>query len=141
LEALALAERNAARMGAALVAFRPGDLFDPIAPGERFHLIVSNPPYVPRGELDTLSPEVKREPRLALDGGPDGLLLLRRIALGAPAHLLPGGTLVLEMHERHLDALPSLCLECGFARAEARRDLAGLPRFTVAHMAGGDDPA
>jgi release factor glutamine methyltransferase len=97
---------------------------------------VSNPPYVPRGELDTLPPEVRREPSLALDGGDDGLAITRRIVAGAPARLLPGGTLVLEMHEGHLDALPRICLEAGFARAEARRDLAGLPRYVVAHMAG-----
>jgi release factor glutamine methyltransferase len=140
-DALALARQNAARLGAAGVAFLEGDLYGPVAPGEQFHVIVSNPPYVPRGELDTLPPEVRREPRLALDGGPDGLELLRRIAEGAPARLFPGGALVLEMHESHLDALPAICLECGFARAEARRDLAGLPRFTVAHVAGGAGPA
>ena len=139
--ALALARENGARLGAAGVDFLEGDLYGPVAPGERFHVIVSNPPYVPRGELDTLPPEVRREPRLALDGGPDGLELSRRIAAGAPARLRPGGALVLEMHESHLDALPKLCLECGFARAEARRDLAGLPRFTVAHVAGDPGPA
>jgi len=102
---------------------------------------VSNPPYLPRGELDTLPPEVRCEPRLALDGGEDGLAISRRIASGAPSRLRPGGALVLEMHESHLDALPALCLESGFARAEARRDLAGLPRFVVAHMAGEPRPA
>jgi release factor glutamine methyltransferase len=140
-DALSLARENGARLGAAGVAFLEGDLYAPVAPGEQFHVIVSNPPYVPRGELDTLPPEVRREPRLALDGGPDGLALLRRIAAGAPARLRPGGALVLEMHESHLDALPQICLECGFARAEARRDLAGLPRFTVAHVAGDPGPA
>jgi release factor glutamine methyltransferase len=139
--ALSLARENAARLGAASVSFLEGDLYDPIAPGEHFHVIVSNPPYVPRGELDTLPPEVRQEPRLALDGGADGLELLRRIAAGAPARLRPGGALVLEMHESHQDALPAICLECGFARAEARRDLAGLPRYTVAHVAGGEGPA
>lgn len=140
-DALALARENAARLGAASVSFLEGDLYDPVAPGEHFHVIVSNPPYVPRGELDTLPPEVRREPRLALDGGADGLELLRRIAAGAPTRLRPGGALVLEMHESHQDALPAICLECGFARAEARRDLAGLPRYIVAHVAGGEGPA
>jgi release factor glutamine methyltransferase len=55
---------------------------------------------------------------------------------GAPGRLRPGGALVVEMHEAHLEALPRLCLAAGFARAEARRDLAGLPRLVVAHMAG-----
>src|SRR5512138_1387378 len=142
-DALAVARENASRLGAAGVTFLAGDLYAPLAPPTpetRFDVIVSNPPYVPRGELDTLSPEVRREPRLALDGGDDGLAISRRIAAEAPAHLRPGGALVLEMHESHLDALPAICLECGFARAEPGRDLAGLPRLVVAHMAGGPLP-
>lgn len=134
-DALAVAAENARALGAA-VDLRQGDLWAPLREGERFDVIVSNPPYVPRGELDTLPREVRREPRLALDGGPDGLSLLRRIVEGAPARLVAGGTLVLEMHERHLEALPQLCREAGFAQAEARRDLAGLPRLTVARLPG-----
>jgi release factor glutamine methyltransferase len=140
-EALEVALDNAARLGASNARFVAGDLYDPVAPDQRFDVIVSNPPYVPRGEMDTLPPEVHREPRLALDGGEDGLAISRRIAAGAPVRLRPAGTLVLEMHESHLDALPAICLGCGFARAEARRDLAGLPRFVVAHMAGQPRPA
>jgi release factor glutamine methyltransferase len=139
-DALAVARENARLLGAA-VDLREGDLFAALRPGEVFNVIVSNPPYVPRGELDTVSREVKREPRLALDGGLDGLELLRRIVAGAPAWLSPAGTLVLEMHESHHELLPRLCLAAGFARAEARADLAGLPRYTVAHMAGGREPA
>jgi release factor glutamine methyltransferase len=134
-DALAVARANAEALGAP-VTFAQGDLWEAVPPGARYQVIVSNPPYVPRGELDTLSREVRREPRLALDGGPDGLDLLRRIVAGAPARLLPGGALVLEMHESHQEALPALCRDAGFERAEARKDLAGLPRCTVAHMAG-----
>jgi release factor glutamine methyltransferase len=136
-DALAVARSNAAALGATGVELLQGDLYAPVPEGARFDVIVSNPPYVPRGELDTLPPEVRREPRLALDGGDDGLAITRRIVAGAPARLLPGGTLVLEMHEGHLDALPRICLEAGFARADAGRDLAGLPRYVVAHLAGG----
>ncbi|ACG71635.1 protein-(glutamine-N5) methyltransferase, release factor-specific [Anaeromyxobacter sp. K] len=134
-DALAVAAENARALGAA-VDLRQGDLWAPLREGERFDVIVSNPPYVPRGELDTLPREVRREPRLALDGGPDGLSLLRRIVEGAPTRLVPGGTLVLEMHEGHLELLPRLCRDAGFERAEARRDLAGLPRLTVARLPG-----
>jgi release factor glutamine methyltransferase len=134
--ALEIARQNAAALGAA-VAFLEGDLDGPLPPGRTFDVVVSNPPYVPTREIDGLSREVRREPRLALDGGPDGLALLRRIVALAPARLAPGGTLVLEMHESHREALPRLCREAGFARAEARRDLAGLPRLVVATMAGG----
>ena len=140
-EALEVARSNGARLGAAGVTFLQGDLYDPVPPDARFHVIVSNPPYLPRGELDTLPPEVRREPRLALDGGDDGLAISRRIVAGAPGRLRSGGALVLEMHESHRHALPSLCLESGFATAEARQDLAGHPRLVVAHVAGEPGPA
>jgi release factor glutamine methyltransferase len=140
-EALAVARENASRLSAAGLELLEGDLYAPVPAEPRFDVIVSNPPYLPRGELDTLPPEVRREPRLALDGGDDGLAILRRIVAGAPARLRPGGALVLEMHESHLHDLPALCLQSGFQRAVAHRDLAGLPRFTVAHMAGEPAPA
>jgi release factor glutamine methyltransferase len=129
--ALAVARENAAALGAA-VELLEGDLYAPLPPGQRFDVLVSNPPYVPSGELPGLSPEVRREPSLALDGGPDGLALLRRVVTGAPQWLAPGGTLVLEMHETHAEPLPALCRAAGFASAEPRRDLAGLWRFVVA---------
>ncbi len=135
-EAVAVATRNAASLGARL-ELRAGDLWDAVPAGARFDLVVSNPPYVPSGELPGLSREVRREPCIALDGGADGLSLLRRIVAGAPERLAAGGACVLEMHESHVKQLPRLCLEAGFQRAEARRDLAGLPRYVVAHMAGG----
>jgi release factor glutamine methyltransferase len=119
------------------VTFLEGDLFAPVPPGARFDVIVSNPPYLPSAELPGLSREVRREPRLALDGGPDGLAVLRRLVAAAPAFLAPGGTLVLEMHESHEASLPALCRAAGFERAEPRRDLAGLPRLVVARMAAG----
>lgn len=132
--ALAVARENAAALGAT-VELLEGDLFAPLAEGRRFDVIVSNPPYVPTGELPGLSREVQREPAMALDGGADGLALLRRIVAGAARWLAPGGTLVLEMHESHAEPLPALCREAGFARVEARKDLAGLWRFTVATLA------
>ena len=63
----------------------------------RFHLIVSNPPYVPDADLANLPPEFTREPRAALAGGPDGLDLVRRIVTGARRHLEPGGLLAIEV--------------------------------------------
>jgi release factor glutamine methyltransferase len=139
-DALEVARANAAALGAA-VELLAGDLFAPLPAGARFDVIVSNPPYVPTGELAGLQREVRREPRLALDGGPDGLALLRRIVEAAPRWLAPGGALLLEMHETHLEALPALCRAAGFGQAEAVRDLAGLPRLTVARMAAGRPPA
>jgi release factor glutamine methyltransferase len=138
--ALAVARENAAALGA-VVDFASGDLWAAVHGDEPFDVVVSNPPYVPSKELAGLSREVRREPCIALDGGEDGLSVLRRIVAGAPARLRPGGTLCLEMHESHADVLTRLCLDAGFERAEARRDLAGLPRYTVAAMAGRRDPA
>ncbi len=139
-DALAVARANAEALGAA-VELLQGDLLAPVPAGARFDVIVSNPPYIPTGELAGLQREVKREPRLALDGGPDGLAVLRRLVAAAPGFLVPGGALVLEMHESHEASLPALCLAAGFASAEARKDLAGLPRMTVARMAGAPTPA
>jgi release factor glutamine methyltransferase len=130
-EALAVARENAAALGAK-VDLAAGDLWAAVGDAEPFDVIASNPPYVPSGELDSLQREVRREPRLALDGGPDGLAVLRRIVEGAPARLRPGGTLCLEMHESHAESLPALCRGAGFPHVEMRRDLAGLPRTVVA---------
>jgi release factor glutamine methyltransferase len=134
-DALAVARENAAALGA-VVELATGDLWSAVHAGARFDVIASNPPYVPSRELPGLAREVRREPCIALDGGEDGLAVIRRIVEGAPARLAPGGTLVVEMHESHEGSLPGLCLAAGFAAAEARRDLAGLPRLTVASMAG-----
>ena len=131
--ALALARENAAALGAP-VDFLEGDLFAPLPPDLRFDLVVSNPPYVPAGEIEGLSREVRREPRIALDGGPDGLDVVRRVVAGAPVRLRPGGALVVEMHETHAEILPALCLAAGFAEAATHRDLASLPRWVVARL-------
>ncbi len=139
-DALAVARENAAVLGAG-VEFATGDLWAAVHGGERFDVVASNPPYIPTGELAGLSREVRREPCIALDGGPDGLAILRRIVEGAAAHLRSGGTLCLEMHESHEESLPALCRKAGFAHAEARRDYAGLPRLTVATLAATKDPA
>jgi release factor glutamine methyltransferase len=67
--------------------------------------------------------------------------VLRRIVAGAPSRLGPGGTLCVEMHESHWEALPALCRAAGFPKVEARRDLAGLPRLVVASLSRPKDPA
>ena len=92
-DALAVARQNIADTGAR-VTLRQGDLFAAAA-GERFDIIVSNPPYITAEEMADLQPEVCREPALALYGGLDGLDFYRRIAREAPDYLLPGGWLLL----------------------------------------------
>jgi release factor glutamine methyltransferase len=145
-DALDVARENAAALGAAdRVELAAGDLWAAVhggdRPGGRFDVIASNPPYIPAKELPGLSREVRREPCIALDGGEDGLSVLRRIVEGAPAHLAPGGVLCLEMHESHVETLPALCRAAGFAKVDARRDYAGLPRLTVAALPGREEPA
>ena len=132
-EALRVARENAEALGAR-VELLEGDLDAPVSAGERFDLIVSNPPYVPSGEIEGLAREVRREPRIALDGGADGLDVIRRIVSCAPSRLRPGGLLVIEMHETHAAPLPALCLAAGFAEALIHRDLAALPRWVVARL-------
>jgi release factor glutamine methyltransferase len=98
-EALAVARRNAQRHGVSQrITFCQGDLFAPLAAGERFDLILSNPPYIPEGEIPKLAPGVRDyEPHVALNGGADGYAVLERIATQAKDYLTPGGFLVVEI--------------------------------------------
>ena len=93
--ALDVAKKNARELNVD-AEFRRGDLFHAVG-GERFDLIACNPPYIPTGELASLQIEVRREPEVALDGGPDGLNFYRRIAADAGAHLNSHGGLYLEV--------------------------------------------
>ncbi len=128
-DALALARENAAALGVE-IRFVKGDLFSPLS-GERFGVIVSNPPYVPDGLRGRMQAEVEREPALALFAGPDGLDFYRRIAREAPAHLLPGGRLCLEIGDGQADRAAAL-LRDGFEDIQTLNDLNGLPRVVSA---------
>jgi len=129
-EAAATAGRNIERNGMAeRVEIRIGDLFAPVA-GERFDLIVSNPPYIASATIATLSAEVRREPRLALDGGPDGLVFYDRICAVAPEYLLPGGALVLEHGFDQADPVRERMLAAGFSEVTLVHDLGKNPRVT-----------
>jgi release factor glutamine methyltransferase len=108
------------------VIFIQSDLFAGIP--RRFHLITANPPYVKTGELAGLSREVRGEPRLALDGGEDGLDLIRAIISGAPDHLFPGGVLLLEADPRQMPLIVSLFEDQGFGDILSYRDLSGAER-------------
>ena len=126
--AVELARENAARCGAQVDA-RLGDLFAPFG-GDAFDIIVSNPPYIPTGDLAGLQEEVKKEPALALDGGPDGLTLYRRIAAEAPAHLAPGGWLLLEIGSGQAADVSGL-LAANFEEISVYSDLNGLDRVVA----------
>jgi release factor glutamine methyltransferase len=100
-DALVVARANASSLGAKdRVAFHFGDGFNALPQGLRFGLIVTNPPYIPSAEIETLQPEVRDfDPAQALDGGADGLDFYRRLADQAPTRLVPGGQLVAEFGE------------------------------------------
>ncbi len=102
----------------------------------KFDLIVSNPPYVPRGDIATLEPEVRDyAPRLALDGGGDGLDCYRAIARQVPRLLAPGGRLVVELGIGQQEAVRALFAEVDLHAGRAHPDLAGIPRALSAQIA------
>ena len=125
-DALAVAGANAQRLGLP-VAMRHGSWFAPVA-GERFDLILSNPPYIAEG--DAHLPALAHEPRQALVSGADGLDDLRHIVAHAPAHLRAGGWLLLEHGWDQADAVQGLLHAAGFKQVQSRRDLGGQPRCT-----------
>mgnify|MGYP004728238523 CR=1 FL=1 len=130
-DALAVARQNIADTGAR-VTLRQGDLFAAAA-GERFDIIVSNPPYITAEEMADLQPEVCREPALALYGGLDGLDFYRRIAREAPDYLLPGGWLLLEIGSAQAEAVSALLAE-RFEALAVYPDMQGLPRAVAARL-------
>ena len=128
-DALSLAMENARALHAD-VGFLQGDLFEPVR-GQRFHVIVSNPPYVPETLRGRLQAEVEKEPALALFGGTDGLDFYRRIAQEAPEHLHPQGRLILEIGDGQGDAV-SFLLADALENIHILNDLSGLPRVVSA---------
>lgn len=131
--ALAVARRNAAKYGLT-IDFRCGDLFGALQEGEKFDLIVSNPPYVKDGEI--LPADVRREPALALFGGADGLDFYRRLVKEAGQYLSPGGFLLLEIGAEQKDAVCGLLRRQGFSQMTAGRDLAGRDRWVQGQWEG-----
>ncbi len=126
--ALVVAKRNGVKLGLDL-QWRHGRWFEPVA-GERFDLVVSNPPYVAEGDHHLDEGDVRHEPRSALVSGPDGLDAIREIVAAAPEFLAPGGALLLE-HGLGQDAAVRAMLERrGFAHVQSRVDLAGIARAT-----------
>jgi release factor glutamine methyltransferase len=129
--ALAVAGKNAKRNGVDL-RFLTGDLLAPVA-GERFEIVVSNPPYVPNGDRATLSVEVREyEPELALFAGDDGLDVYRRLIPTAFDALVPGGFVALEIGYGQSKAITELLAGSGFAQIEFVPDLQNIPRVACA---------
>ncbi len=128
--ALAVARRNAARL-ALDVDLRAGRWFEPLR-GERFELVVANPPYVADGDPHLAQGDLRFEPREALAGGADGLAAIREIVAAAPAQLAPGAWLLIEHGLGQDDAVRRLLGEAGLEDAASWPDLAGIPRVSGA---------
>lgn len=129
--ALRVARGNAEALGVAgRASFVQANWFEGI--GGRFDLIVSNPPYIPLGDIAGLAPDVREfDPARALDGGPDGLEAYRRLANGAGGHLTPQGHVVLEIGAGQENAVNELFTGQGFARESRHFDLSGHVRCLV----------
>ncbi len=112
------------------ITFHVGNLFEPLR-GQKFHAVISNPPYIPTSDLSTLQDEVQREPQIALDGGVDGLDFYRKIADDAPKFLYSGGFLAVEIGINQADAVKNLFAK-NFVDIEIVRDLAGIERVVTA---------
>jgi release factor glutamine methyltransferase len=131
-EAISVARNNAGRLGAS-VKFHQGDWFGPLA-GQRFDVIVSNPPYVAAGDPHLALNGLPHEPQMALTDGADGLDCIRRIVAAAPAHLNPGGWLLFEHGYDQGEASRNLLTAAGFKAASTFPDLAGIDRVSGAHF-------
>ncbi|MFA7343458.1 MAG: peptide chain release factor N(5)-glutamine methyltransferase [Terrimicrobiaceae bacterium] len=130
-EALALAAENAARHNlGGRVHFVQSDLLSNIS--GPMQVVVANLPYIPRAEIGQLSREVRHDPVLALDGGEDGLDLIRRLVAGAPGILSPGGLLALEIGHDQSQRVRGLLEAHNFRDISPRRDYQNTERFIIA---------
>ena len=133
--ALAIAQQNAEKHGVTdRIRFLHGDLFAPLADNEQFDLIASNPPYITSAEMETLQPDVRlHEPHSALDGGPDGLDVIRRLIAAAPPHLAAGGSLLIEIDGAQADSVTQLlAANSHYEEIAVLKDLAKQPRVVRA---------
>lgn len=134
-EALGLAKENATLLGVGRIAFHEADL---MPPGDAsFDLITANLPYIPSGEIPSLSREVRNDPVLALDGGPEGLDLISRLAPLALARLNPGGRLLLEIGIGQSEAVMACLAGHNYRDIVALPDYQGIPRLVEAFKAHG----
>lgn len=128
--ALAMARANGRRLGAMNACFRLGSWCEPLA-GKRYHLVVSNPPYVADHAFPLDSGDTRFEPPLALRGGRDGMDWLREISAAAPRYLLPGGRLVLEHGHDQARQVRDLLRRRGYVDIRTHMDHAGHARVTL----------
>ncbi len=129
-EALAVARENGTAAGVdKRIEWRCGDFLQAVGSEEIFDVILSNPPYIPSAEIETLAPEVRHEPKTALDGGADGLDFYRILAKDAAAHLKEGGLLAVEVGAGEAPAVAALFAENpALSAAEILCDYGGIER-------------
>ena len=128
---LQLSAANAERLGVQRqVHFFLGDLLTPL-PLPQYDMILSNPPYIPSAEIETLAADVRQEPSIALDGGPDGLHFYRRLLREAAPRLQPNGCLVLEIGHDQMKAVLQLAEEEGWLLDRSIADFAAIPRVLL----------
>lgn len=132
-DAVALAERNRLRLQLDNASFLHSHWFSALA-GQRFALILSNPPYIRADDQHLAQGDLRFEPSSALIAGSDGLDDIRAIIPAAPAHLLPGGWLLLEHGFDQAEAVRALLAAGGFAEVHSRRDLAGHERISLGRL-------
>ncbi|WP_230025612.1 peptide chain release factor N(5)-glutamine methyltransferase [Massilia sp. Bi118] len=134
--ALAIARQNAACNGAR-VRFLQSDWFQALAAGETFEVIASNPPYIAASDAHLSQGDLRFEPTGALTDFADGLSALRTIVDGSPAHLVPGGWLLLEHGYDQAAAVRALLDGAGYTEVQSWRDLAGIERVSGGRVGGG----
>lgn len=135
--ALSVARGNAQRLGAA-VSFHQGDWYAALPDGQRYDLILSNPPYIASGDEHLQQGDLRHEPRSALTDGADGLRDLRTLAEGSLARLKPGGAIWLEHGWDQAEAVRAMLSAAGLQDVASRRDLAGIERMTGGRAPGSD---
>ncbi len=129
-EALTLALANAQRFGVAdRIRLLKSDLLDDVTGS--FSAVVANLPYIPTAEVDNLSPEVRHDPRVAVDGGPDGLRLIRTLIRTLPEHLSPGGFIALEIGQHQAESVQQLLAAENFRDISVKNDYQGVRRIVV----------
>lgn len=131
-DALRISRINAESLGVR-VSLRQGDLTEGL-PECAFDAVLSNPPYIPTEEFISLQEEVRREPLLALDGGPDGLDFYRRIASGASRILKKGGVLMMELGFGEAEEVRKILSDAGYSDILVRKDINGTDRMIASSL-------
>ena len=142
VDALIVAKENSEKIGVTgRIGFVRSDVFSKLPLEKKFDIIVSNPPYIPAGDIAGLDKDVQQEPRGALDGGADGLDFYRRITADAMDHMSEEGVLAFEIGIDQAAAVQQLCLDAGFVKTVVRKDYAGIERmvFAVKAMATSEE--